>query len=140
MQLTVKKSTVVKIIRFLKWTKIAAKLAAIGTTVSGAIAALSGSATTGIALSAAGATTYAASKGLPQNSYEKTKHVPPGRVNKQANMLRIKEMEQLRQSKSAETQMKSVQGNMLSASQPARKLGMRQPGGMSSAALTTRKK
>ena len=92
MKLKFSKSLLIKIVRFLKWGKILAKFAAIGTTVSGAITALSGSATSGVALSAAGATTYAATKGLPSQGYEKTKHIPPGRVDKAANMLRQQEI------------------------------------------------
>jgi len=81
MKMPISKSTLIKIVKVLKWGKIAAKLAAIGTTISGAVTALSGSATSGVALSAAGATTYAAAKGIPTQGYEKTKHIPPTRSN-----------------------------------------------------------
>jgi hypothetical protein len=92
MKITISKATLFKIVKILKWGKLLAKLAAIGTTISGAVTALSGSATTGMALSAAGATTYAAAKTLPTKGYEKTRHIPPGRVDKAANLLRQQEI------------------------------------------------
>jgi len=91
MKFSIRKSMLLKFVKFLKWSKIAAKLAAVGTTMTGALASLSGSATTGIALSAAGASTYAATD-LQTKGYEKTKHIPPGRVDKAANILRRQEM------------------------------------------------
>lgn len=67
-----------KIKKIIRWSKVVAKFAAIGTTITGAVtAATSGSATTGFALGAAGATTYAATKSIPVNGYEKTKHISP---------------------------------------------------------------
>jgi hypothetical protein len=95
MKLTINKIRLLKFLRLLKRGKIAAKFAAIGTTITGAVAAFSGSATTGAALSAAGATAYAATSAT--QGYEKTKHIPPVRVDKTANMLRKHEKEPARE-------------------------------------------
>jgi hypothetical protein len=74
-----------KIITILKWGKIAAKVVALGTTISGAITALtSSSVTTGFVLGATGATTYVAVKTLPNKGYEKTTHISP-KVNNGMN-------------------------------------------------------
>src|SRR5882757_336265 len=94
MKLAIRKIRLLKFLRFLKRGTVAAKFAAIGTTITGAIAALSGSATTGTALSAAGAATYAATSAT--QGYEKTKHIPPVRVDKTANMLRQHDKESAR--------------------------------------------
>lgn len=93
MKLTISKKTLLKFIRYLRWSKIAAKFASLCTTIMGAVAAVYGSATTGVALGAAGASTYAATKGVQVQGYERTKHVPPGRVDKAANLLRKMEMD-----------------------------------------------
>jgi hypothetical protein len=87
MKLAIRRTILLKFIKFLRWSKIAAKFAAVGATITGALASLSGSATAGIALSAAGATTYAATD-LPAQGYERTKHVPPGRTQQSVNMQR----------------------------------------------------
>jgi hypothetical protein len=75
----INKKMLSRIFILLKWGKITAKFAAIGTTITGAITAFtSSSSATGIAMGAAGATTYAATKELAKEGYEKTKHVSPG--------------------------------------------------------------
>ena len=118
-----KKSKLKNLVKILKWGKLLAKLAAIGTTISGAVAALSGSATAGITISAAGATTYAATKGIPTKGYEKTKHIPPGKINKQANMLRQQEISGKVGGKSkVQTPVKpklATQASVLAAKQPS---------------------
>jgi len=74
----ISKKTLITIAKVLKWSKIIAKFAAIGTTITGGIAALtSASSSTGLALTAAGATTYVAAKNIPVHDYEKTRHVSP---------------------------------------------------------------
>lgn len=108
MKLTIRKGMLLKFVKFLKWSKIAAKLAAVGTTITGALASLSGSAVTGIALSAAGATTYAATD-LHSQGCEKTRHIPPGHVNKSVNTLRKSE---IRKTKKPAGQPKTMQSNM----------------------------
>jgi len=77
------KKTMARIIKFLQWTRIVAKFAAIGTTIAGAVTAFSSSATTGFAIGAAGATSYAAAKTVPVHGYEKIKHVSPPRAIRQ---------------------------------------------------------
>ena len=120
MKLKINKVFLVKLIRFLKWGKIIAKLAAIGTTISGAVTALTSSATTGVAISAAGATTYAATKGLAPQTYEKTKHIPPGRVDKAANMMRKMEMDASKGARGKSTkQAMAGKSGVLAVKQPA---------------------
>lgn len=84
--------TLFKLLKFLKWGKIFAKLIAISVTISGAVATLSGYAILGIDVSALGAIIYIATYGLPGPRYEKTRHVPPARINKIANMMRFQEV------------------------------------------------
>ena len=122
MKLTISKATLIKILKLLKWGKVTAKIAVIGTTITGAATALSGSASTGVALSAAGATAYAATTGLPKPRYEKTKHIPPGRVDKAANMLRKQEIESLTYGKGRNSGKpgKPMPTSVLSTKQPAR--------------------
>lgn len=75
----------------LRWSKLIARITAIGATITGAVAALfsSSSVTSGIALTAAGASTLAATEKLPDHKgYIKTKHVPPRRTStRQATVL-----------------------------------------------------
>jgi hypothetical protein len=74
-----KKKLLTRLSTLLRWGKITAKFAAIGTTITGVVAAFtSSSSATGITIGAAGATTYAATKDLTSSGYEKTKHVAPG--------------------------------------------------------------
>jgi hypothetical protein len=56
---------------------VVAKLAAIGTAVTGAFTAITSSMSTGFAITAAGATSYAAAKNIPVQGYDKTKHISP---------------------------------------------------------------
>jgi hypothetical protein len=68
----------------LNWRKgcrLIAKIAAIGTTITGAVTALtSSSSATGIALGAAGATGgVVVTHGIPVKGYEKIKHVSPAK-------------------------------------------------------------
>lgn len=69
-----------RVIAVLRWSKVVAKITAIGATVSGAVmSVVGGSAVTGFAVSAAGATSYAAVKNIPipVSGYERTRHIPP---------------------------------------------------------------
>ena len=73
-----RKKTITKLAKFIRWSKIAAKFAAVSTTIAAAVAAFaSSSATTGFAIGAAGATSYAATKTIPVHGYEKIKHISP---------------------------------------------------------------
>jgi len=69
-----------------KWSRIAVKICAIGTTVTGAVTAVSSSSSaTGIAMGAAGATGgIVAFQGIPVKGYERIKHVPPTQNNRMA--------------------------------------------------------
>lgn len=87
MQLIFNKATLLKFFRLLKWSKVVAQFAALGTTMAGAVTAFSGSAATGMALTAAGATTYAVTNGMPVKTYEKTAHIPPARADRTMSML-----------------------------------------------------
>ncbi len=73
-----------------KWVRLAAKITAIGATITGAVtAASSASTTTGIAIGAAGATgTYVTTKGVPLKGYEKIKHVSP-KANQRQNTVNM---------------------------------------------------
>jgi hypothetical protein len=66
------------IARIFKWSRIAAKIAALGTALAGALTLLvQTSIMTSILLGAVGATTYAAARTIPEMGYERTRHISP---------------------------------------------------------------